>query len=161
MIPDDTGKPFSTISVDIATYDGGYNTGYKHSRSVNLKKANPGQPTEPVVIRMFVNNARAIKNIKIAVVESNNITVSSSGTQNPDGSMTGGNAGISHSVTPSIPITSYFKGYNTTGTPTDPNNVSVENGTKNSSEYIALNVTTPNFICEGYLSYRWFFDLVE
>jgi len=160
MIPDNTGKPVAAISVDIAVYDG-YGSETKYAKSVNLKKANPGQFTHATVMRMYVTGARSIRNVKIGIVDSSGTAVTSSGTQNPDRSMTEGNAGISHGQTMSTAIASYFKGVNETGTANDVNNVSVANGVPNGSEFIALNVKVPNEITEGYLAYRWFFDFVD
>jgi hypothetical protein len=160
MIPDDMGKPRADISVDLAVYDG-YGSDRKHAVSVNLRKANPGEFTDTTVIRMFVNGAKNIRNIKIGIIDSDKVSVSSSGTANPDGTMSIGNAGISHGATSSVVVSSYFKGMNQSGKSDDANNVPIANGSPNSSEYIALNVQTPSEIGEGYLAYRWFFDFVE
>jgi hypothetical protein len=150
----------STIpSISLVLYDKKTGEVATIGKSLNMNTARPGEYTDPVVIRMFVEGVSKIDNVRIAVVGGSSETVGS-GTENEDGSVSSGNAGIEHTETieDKSELTSFFPGKNDTGTSTGGNLVSVNTLTRNSTEYIYLNrlMGEPG---SGYIKYKWFFDL--
>jgi hypothetical protein len=147
-------------NISLTLYDPKTGTKIKSCKSLNFNKANVGEFTTPVVIRMFVNGAIKIENVRIGIVDSTE-TISGSGTANADGSVSAGNAGIEHSKTfiEKASLTRYFEGANETGISTGGKLVSVENLTANSTEYIYLNTKVGDEVGDGYVKYKWFFDM--
>jgi len=150
----------SVAIISLSLYDQDTGEKIKDSKSLNMNKANVGEFTEPMAIRMFVNGAVKVENIKLGIVAATE-TVAGTGTENSDGSVPVGNAGIEHSKTLSkkTELVSFFPGENSTELSTGDNLVSIGNLTANSTEYIYLNTRVPNTTGNGYIKYKWFFDM--
>ena len=151
----------SEAKISLLLYDAETGEKIKDCRSLNLNKANVGKYTTPVVIRMFENGTDKIENVKLGIVKSTE-TIVGSGLENTDGSVAAGNAGIEHgkTLTSKSELGSFFPGANTTESSTGGNLVSIDNMTSNSTEFIYLNTKVGNIIGNGYVKYKWFFDMV-
>lgn len=108
---------------------------------------------------MNVIGVRKISNIKLCITESSE-TVSGSGTINSDGSVSEGNFGIEHSPILSVKtsLTSFMPGINVNGIASNNNNVSISNSSNTESEYIYLNMKSPDSVKRNHTSYKWIFD---
>jgi len=151
----------STIpTVFLLLYDQETGEMVKTSKSLNMNTANPGEYTKPIAIRMFVDGVSKIDNVRIGVV-GGSAQITGSGTENSDGSVSSGNAGIEHSQTlqKKTDLTSFFPGKNETKTSIGGNLVSIGTLTRNSTEYVYLNIMTENSPGSGFIKYKWFFDL--
>ena len=128
--------------------------------SLNFGKAMEGKDSGVIVVRMFANGTRKIRNIKLGVVASSPQNPDGSGSANADGSVPAGNFGVEHSsvLSEKTALDNFFSGINFSELSTDVSNVSVDNLTDNSSEYVYLNVKMPAGLVSGYIRYKWFFD---
>ncbi len=149
----------STEAISLSLYDLSTGEKIKDCQSISLNKANVGEFTEPVAIRMVANGAVKIENIKIAIIDATE-SISGSGIANSDDSVPSGNAGIEHGkeLENKSTLNSFFAGTNTTGLSTGTNTVAIGNMTANSSEYVYLNIQTGSSIGSGFIKYKWFFD---
>jgi hypothetical protein len=150
----------SGLSVTLALYDPVTGAKLKDATSLNFGKAQGGESTDVAVIRMFVNRALQIQNVKLGVVAASPQLPGGSGTAASDGSVAAGNFGIEHSNSFSArtSLSSFFEGVNVSGLSSGEYNVSIETRSENSSEYVYLNVKTPAAITQGYVRYKWFFE---
>jgi len=148
------------LEVSLTIYDPETGDELKQSGSVNFGKAQGGEFTPVIVLRMSVNWAAQIANVKLGVVAASPQLPQGSGNSNSDGSVALGNFGIEHaaSFTARTTLSSFFPSLNLTGLSSDDANVAVSNLDENSSEYVYLNVKTPSGITQGYVRYKWFFD---
>jgi len=146
--------------ISLSLYDPATGEKIKDGKSLNFNKANVGEYTVPVVIRMFVNGAVKVENVKIGIVGSTD-DIDGSGAVNTDGSVAVGSAGIEHgkTVEEKTELTSFFPGSNETELSTGGNLVSVDNITANSTEYVYLNIRVSESAGSGYIKYKWFFDM--
>ena len=106
--------------------------------SLNFGKAMAGKSSSVVVIRMFADGTKKIRNIKLGVVAADPQEPNGSGTTYQDGSVAIGNLGVEHSseLDDRTSLGSFFLGTNLAELSTDDNNVSIDNLTDNSSEYV-------------------------
>ena len=150
------------LSATLVVYDPETGEELKNADSVNFGKAQGGQFTDVAAIRMFVNRAIQIRNLKLGVVAASPQLPDGSGTANADGSVASGNFGVEHSTAFSArtALDGFFSALNLTGLSSDGGNVAIGNLDENSSEYVYLNVKTPTGITQGYIRYKWFFDFI-
>jgi len=132
----------------------------KTMRSLNFDKALPGEWTDVKTIKVAVEGATQIANVKLCITASSPIVPDGSGVLNTDGSVASGNIGIEHSLvfTEKTSLTSFFNDYNLTGLASDPNNVDIGISNETTSEFIYMNIKTHDSIGRGYIKFRWFFD---
>jgi hypothetical protein len=154
-----TLKPQPDVSVQITEYDPETGQPSRQLDSINLDRTTPSEQSTPIVIKMNVIGVDKISNIRLGLVKSSE-TVSGSGSQADDGSVPSGNIGIEHSssLVEKILLTSFFNGTNQNGVPASTNNIKINNSSRTESEFIYLNVTTPNAVKRGFLKFKWFFD---
>jgi hypothetical protein len=152
----------ANLEVSLTLYDPETGNELKQVKSANFGKAQGGEFTDVVVLRMFVNQATQITNVKLGVVASSPQLPAGSGSANSDGSVASGNFGVEHafSFTARTSLTSFFPDLNLTGLSSDDANVAIGNIDENSSEYVYMNVKTPTGITQGYVRYKWFFDFI-
>jgi len=154
-----TINPNKGVRVEISVYDPITKEVIRQINSVNFGITSLQQESIPVIIKMNVIGVKKINNIKLSIVKCSE-TVAGSGTQYSDGSFPEGNFGIEHSPTieQKDALSRFFGSINTLASPVDINNVSINNTTNTESEFVYLNIKTPNFIERGCVYYKWFFD---
>jgi len=128
--------------------------------SLNFDKAMPGERTTVKVVKMSVEGANQITNIKLCITASDPVAPEGSGTTNEDGSVAAGNIGIEHSLVfaEKTALTSFFPGYNLSGLASNANNILIGNSNETTSEFVYMNIKTFEDIGRGYIKFRWFFD---
>jgi hypothetical protein len=154
-------KPFSGVKLITTEYNAVTGSEIRVLESLNFGRTFPDSYCTPIVLKMNVSGVTKIKNIRLGLVKCS-YDVISSGTINPDNSVTEGNFGIEKSqmLTNKTTLTSFFSGINTTDTHSDLNNILVNNLTDNSSEYVYLNLKTQDNVNRGFVGYKWFFDFI-
>lgn len=153
--------PHGNVRVEVYEYDPITEESTRRLGSFNFDKTTLLEFSTPIVIKMNVTGVQKIDNIKIGIVKSS-ITLTSGGSTNPDGSMSEGNVGIEHStaLNQRTCLTSFFGGLNTTESPSNGNNVSINNLSNTESEYLYLSMKMPDTTTRGYIGLKWFFDFV-
>ncbi len=154
-----TLNPNKGVKVEMSIYDPITKEVVKQINSVNFGITPLQQGSTPIVIKMNVIGVKKISNIKLAIVKCSE-TVSGIGTQNSDGSFPEGNFGIEHSsaLEEKNSLSSFFGSTNTLTSPVYEDNVLINNTTNTESEFVYLNIKTPNLIKRGFVYYKWFFD---
>ena len=148
------------LKVSMSLYDSETGARIKTIGSLNFDKAMPGQCTDIKVIKMAVEGANQIANVKLCIIGSDPVVPNGSGSVNTDGSVSSGNIGIEHTLvfTEKTSLDSFFRDYNLTGLASNTNNVAVGISDETTSEFIYLNLKTNSSIGRGYIKFRWFFD---
>ena len=148
------------LKVSMSLYDSETGEFVKTIDSLNFDKAMPGQWTDVKVIKMAVEGANQIVNVKLCITASSPVVPNGSGAQNDDGSVAAGNIGVEHALVFSekTSLTSFFPGYNLAGLASNANNVSIGNANETTSEFVYMNLKTHDSIGRGYVKFRWFFD---
>lgn len=154
-----TLNPQPAMKVEMTEYDAVTGQKIRKLTSINFGKTSLNMMSTPIVIKMNVIGVRKISNIKLCITESSE-TVSGSGTINSDGSVSEGNFGIEHSPILSVKtsLTSFMPGINVNGIASNNNNVSISNSSNTESEYIYLNMKSPDSVKRNHTSYKWIFD---
>lgn len=148
------------LKVSMSLYDSETGERIKTINSLNFDKAMPGEWTDVKVVKMSVDGASQIANVKLCVTASSPVAPDGSGTVNSDGSVSTGNIGVEHSLVfaERTSLTSFFPGYNLTGLASNAHNVSIGNSNETTSEFVYMNLKTNDGIGRGYIKFRWFFD---
>ena len=154
-----TLNPTGNIYVEMTEYDPATKKIIRQISSVNFGITSLQRKSTPVVIKMNVVGVRKISNIQLAIIRCSEL-ISASGIKYPDGSYSEGNFGIEHSSTleEKTNLTRFFGGINILLNPVYENNVLIINTSNTESEFVYLNIKTPNVIERGYIGYKWFFD---
>ncbi len=151
-------KSFSQVKIITSEYDINTKKKIRDMESINFNRFSPDTSSDIIVIRMNVIGVQKISNIKIGIVKFNGEVVSY-GETNSDNTKSSGNIGIERS--PSViykeKLFSFFPGLNIDSEYSNNNNVSINNLTNNSSEYVYLNIKSNNLVERGYIGYKWFF----
>ena len=148
------------LKVSMSLYDSETGARIKTIGSLNFDKAMPGEWTGVKVIKMAVEGANQIANVKLCIVGSDPVVPNGSGSTNFDGSAAVGDIGIEHSLvfTEKTSLTSFFRDYNLTELASSANNVAIGISDETTSEFVYLNLKTNDSIGRGYIKFRWFFD---
>ena len=148
------------LKVTMSLYDSETGERIKTISSLNFDKAMPGEWTDVKVVKMTVEGANQIANVKLCITSSAPVVPNGSGTANTDGTTAAGNIGIEHSLVfaEKTSLTSFFPGYNLAGLASNANNVSIGTSNETTSEFIYMNLKTHSSIGRGYVKFRWFFD---
>lgn len=127
------------------------NTAFNSSFTFGM--LSPSETSETLVIFLRVRNATTIGKIKIGLIDTGGITF---------GSQVFGITTSTDLQSNIVPST-YFGGVNTAKNETSSYNVSINNKTDQSSEYVYLNLTVPELqdFQTGTIRYKWFFDYTE
>lgn len=158
--PSQNDNVSSDLSVAMSLYDSETGEYIKQIDSVNFDKAMPGEWTDVKVVKMSVEGANQIANVKLCITASSPISPDGAGAANEDGSVAAGNIGIEHSLVfaEKTSLTSFFPGYNLAGLASNANNVSIGATDETTSEFVYMNLKTHEGIGRGYIKFRWFFD---
>jgi hypothetical protein len=158
--PSQNANVSADLKVSMSLYDSETGERIKTIDSLNFDKAMPNEWTNVKVIKMLVEGANQIANVKLCITASDPVVPNGSGTANTDGSVAAGDIGIEHSLVfaEKTILTSFFSGFNLAGLASNANNVSVGTSSETTSEFIYMNLKTHGSIGRGYVKFRWFFD---
>lgn len=110
----------------------------------------PGETSETKIIYLRIPYSQAINNIKLALVDTGEITFSNNifGVETKNY--------LDYNLIPSY----NFSGLNTDNSPNNTNNIVVGNGNNTTSQYVYLNVKIPldQKMGSGTIRYRWYFS---
>jgi len=119
------------------------------TKSLTFGVVAPKEKSETVVVTLKVPYAQAIRNIKLALIDTGGLEFATN------------RFGVtsSYKLDNTVPTT-YFQGVNEEKLESSPYNVIIDTQNDNTSDYVYLNVKMPdnNFIGSGVIRYRWFFD---
>jgi hypothetical protein len=122
------------------------------SSSMSFGPLASGETSETKIIYLRVPYAKTINDIKIALMDTDDITFASNtfGVEIHDY--------IDYNL---IPI-SYFNGLNQDNLPSNLNNIDVGNNSPTSSKYVYVNITLPEdqALTSGVIKYKWYFSYV-
>ena len=143
-------NPLSTIRTSLYTASGNEEVVTAKSGVLTFGSVAPGEVSSTIAIILKAPDVDAITNIKIALVNTGNITF----TDTSFGVTS--NAGLDFNIIP----TTYFQGVNTTSSSTNQYNVAIDNADIHTSKYVYLNIKLPrnDTLDPGTVRYRWYFD---
>ena len=141
-------KNSKVISNDASDNRGTVNT--IDAQSLSFGPLASGETSETKIIYLNVPSAKAIRNIKIALLDTGETTFSSNsfGIETRDL--------LNYNLIPN----SYFEGLNTDNLSTNIYNISIPNLGENFSQYVYINMKVPDnqSIGDGIVKLTWFFD---
>jgi len=120
------------------------------AKAFNFGTIAPRETSKILPVFLRVPNTKAIRNIQLGLTNTGGIVF----TSNVFGITT--SKELRDDIVPYV----YFQGVNTDSTATNTNNISISNTSEITTDYVYLGVNLPtnNFLGEGVVRYRWFFD---
>lgn len=138
-------RPHNSVKVQVTEYDSETGLPLRSLSSINFGSSQINNFSSPIVIKMNVTGVRKAGNIKLCIL---------SASQDAE------NFGIEHSpqFSQKDSLSSFFPGFNPTGDPSSPNNISIKNVSDTQSEFIYLNVKSPTTLHRGSVYFKWIFE---
>jgi hypothetical protein len=143
-------NPLSTTKTILYKASGTVETVTSKSGVFTFGTIAPGETSNPIIVTLRVPDVDAMGNIKIALIDTGDITFSDSifGVTS--------SAALDFNIIP----TSYFEGVNTDDSSTNQYNIAIDSLDIHTSKYVYLNIALPrnNLLEPGVIRYKWYFD---
>ena len=118
--------------------------------SFNFGTLAPGETSKTIIVSLEVVHADAIGNIKLGLINAGGIAFSN------DIFRIASSSELSDSIVPD----QFFQGINAEESEISIYNISIDNRLNNVSDFVYLSINLPidNFLGEGVVRFKWFFD---